>query len=129
MNEAEESRSDQSDVSFVPVASERQPALKRNVGVFLLGMIFVPVLILLHECGHYFAAKAFGLKAEIHSSETTIHVPEPVPPHIKRVTVAAGPSVDALLTAGGFLWLWYSRRSKYGVDLAVPAVPVRGCDA
>src|SRR5438132_11701436 len=75
-------------------------------------MIFVPVLILLHECGHYFAAKAFGLKAEIHSSETTIHVPEPVPPHIKRVTVAAGPSVDALLTAGGFLWLWYSRRSR-----------------
>lgn len=86
--------------------------MKQNLVLFLCAIILAPALILLHESGHYFAARALGLKAEIRSSETSIHVPEPTPRYIQLLTVSGGPAMDALLAASGVVWLWCLRRNR-----------------
>lgn len=75
-------------------------------------MIFAPTVILLHECGHYIAAAAFGLRAYFHSSETAIRMPPHTPPHVLRLIAGAGPAVETALTIGGFYWLWRLRRNR-----------------
>lgn len=84
----------------------------QNLNRFSFGVVFAPVVILLHECGHYIAATALGFTAYFHFAETGIRIPQPIPPYIFRLTVGAGPAVEVLLTIGGFFWLRHLRQNR-----------------
>ncbi|HSY16914.1 MAG TPA: hypothetical protein VK815_01205 [Candidatus Acidoferrales bacterium] len=71
-----------------------------------------PTVILLHECGHYFVANAFGLTPSFHFAEIRVTLPQPCPPHVLRLGVGAGPAVEASLALGGLFWLWHRRRHR-----------------
>jgi hypothetical protein len=75
-----------------------------------LAMLLTPILIFLHECGHYLAASAFGARPEIHFAH--VRIPGG---HKTRMadfcSNAAGPLVDASFAIGGFLWLRHRLRS------------------
>ena len=85
--------------------------MSQNLSRFFIGVVLAPLVILLHECGHYAAAAAFGCTSYFHFAETSVRLEQPVSPHIFRLVTAAGPAVDAFLTIGGFLWL---RRLRHG---------------
>jgi hypothetical protein len=84
----------------------------QNLNKFFFGVIFAPVVILLHECGHYIAATALGFSSYFHFAETGIRLPQPTPPHILCLTVGAGPAVEALLTSVGSFWLRHLRKNR-----------------
>jgi hypothetical protein len=85
--------------------------MKQNLSRFLFGMLLAPAFILLHECGHYTAARFFGFKAHFHFAEVDVSQPATGIFQNQLIT-AAGPAVEATLAMGGLLWLWYLRRNR-----------------
>lgn len=86
--------------------------MSQNLSRFFFGVLFGPAVLLLHECGHYFASVALGLTAHFHFAEVTTTYPLPVSSRAMQLVTAAGPAVEALLAIGGFFWLWRLRRSR-----------------
>ncbi|MEW6302109.1 MAG: hypothetical protein AB1705_01470 [Verrucomicrobiota bacterium] len=84
----------------------------QNLSRFFFGVFFGPAVILLHECGHYFASAALGLTAHFHYAEVTTDYSLPVSSHALQLVTVAGPAVEALLAIGGFFWLWRLRRGR-----------------
>lgn len=86
--------------------------MSQNLSRFFFGVPFGPAVLLLHECGHYFASVALGLTAHFHFAEVTTTYPLPVSSRAMQLVTAAGPAAEALLAIGGFFWLWRLRRSR-----------------
>jgi uncharacterized protein (TIGR03382 family) len=86
--------------------------MSRNFKIFLVGVLFSPLLILLHEGGHYTAAASLRLKARLHFGHVGTTYPLPVPVREQRLVTAAGPAVESTLALVGMLWLWLRRRRR-----------------
>jgi hypothetical protein len=82
--------------------------LLRSLRVILFATAFAPAAILLHECGHFIVAKAFGLGPQLHFGFTTLD--RTSGPIALSAITAGGPCVTALMVTGGLVWLWRSRR-------------------
>jgi hypothetical protein len=77
---------------------------------FFCGFLAGPVFIVLHEWGHFMAARSIGWGAKLHFAETQFDVPKEEFTQRRIVLVSsAGPLVQILLAAAGFLWLRTSR--------------------
>lgn len=88
-------------------------AMAGNLFRFFLGILFAPTIILLHECGHYAAATAFGFNPKLHSSEISLQTTKREINHGEfMVITAAGPAVEAVLALGGIYWLWQLRHKR-----------------
>jgi hypothetical protein len=85
--------------------------MSQNLRRLSFGVLFAPVAILLHECGHYTAAAALGLGPHLHFADTTIG--GRATPASLRLVVAAGPSITALMVLAGLFWLWHLRRDRW----------------
>jgi len=86
--------------------------MNQNLSRFVFGVLFVPVVVLLHECGHYAVAMAVGLTPHLHYAETSVNSPPPASSRSLSWVIAGGPAVTALMTIGGFFWLWHLRRGR-----------------
>lgn len=87
-------------------------ALKKNLGILFLGLLFGIASIFLHECGHYLAARALGFKPHLHYALTTFSPAETPSAGTNVLIAAAGPGVNALLLLAGFIWLWQLRHDR-----------------
>src|SRR5262249_46052093 len=64
----------------------------------------------LHECGHVLAGRSIGWPAKVHYADSSFDVPkDKFSPRNNALVTIAGPLVNALLGASGFLWLLASR--------------------
>lgn len=88
--------------------------MKQNLGRFIFGAFFAPVVILLHEYGHYVVAMAVGVTPHMHYGETTANYSHSPLPRSSLLITAGGPAVTALMTLAGFVWLWHLRRGRSG---------------
>jgi len=86
--------------------------MSKNLFWIIFGVLFAPVAILLHECGHYAVAVVQGHTAHFHFAETITDYPQPASYSSFLWVVAGGPAVTALMTIGGLFWLWHLRRSR-----------------
>jgi hypothetical protein len=90
--------------------------MKKFVYPCLLAILLMPVLIFLHECGHFVVASAYGAGPEFRL--THVIIADGYKTEFGRFCgKAAGPLVDALIAVGGFLWL----RRRHGVRGDAPA--------
>jgi cytochrome bd-type quinol oxidase subunit 2 len=80
------------------------------LNLFLFGVVFAPIAILLHESGHCGALAAIGTGPELHFASTTSA--RSIPPRAMPWVVAAGPAITAMMSFGGLLWLWYLRHGR-----------------
>jgi hypothetical protein len=86
--------------------------MSQNLSRLFFGVLFGPAVLLLHECGHYFASVALGLTTHFHFAEVTTNYTLPVSTRDMQLVGAAGPAVEALLAIGGFFWLRRLRRGR-----------------
>ena len=85
----------------------------------LLAVLLGPILIFLHECGHFVAASAFGARPELHFGHVRMLVGTKTPLGAFCVK-AAGPLVDVLIAVGGFLWLRQRHRTRGDAQAGLP---------
>ena len=84
-----------------------------NILKFILGMLFAPTVILLHESSHYLTARALGLTPAFHAAKNTFQVPkEGLSERKNFVVTIAGPLVEATLGSVGICWLWRLRSKR-----------------
>lgn len=83
--------------------------MSNNSVIFIFGIVFAPVAIMLHEFGHFGAGLMFGLKPHLHFAMTTM---AQTTPFRDFLVTAAGPMVTALISIGGIISLWFQRRYK-----------------
>ena len=91
--------------------------MRQNLIRFFFGVLFTPVAILLHECGHYMTAAALGLAPHLHFAYTTTNYPGT--PYTIGLVTAGGPTATALIVIVGFFWLWHLRHDR----LQAPVTP------
>jgi hypothetical protein len=93
-------------------AEAREGASKRELlhAVICLG-VFPPLLIVLHELGHYLAAQWLGYSATFTYAEILFKAPSYPRAHAVLLT-AAGPMVEVIFAAVGTVGLWRHGRSK-----------------
>ncbi len=87
-------------------------AWRRSLLPFLLGLAIAPSFVVLHEGGHFLAAVAFGFHPEFHYANVSYRLSRPPAPGTDLAITATGPAVQALLAAGGLLWLHRRRRGR-----------------
>lgn len=96
-------------------------AAKRCVALFFFACVIFPSFIFVHECGHYLAGYCLGFHVEMHYAGVLSSDPQGKHAALKGTVVcAAGPLVNAILAATGFVWLRHLR--KHRVDSAVTTV-------
>jgi hypothetical protein len=86
--------------------------MSQNLIRLFFGVLFFPAVLLLHECGHYFASAVLGLPAHFHFAEVTTIYPQPLSLHAFWLVATAGPAVEAILAIGGCFWLWHLRHNR-----------------
>lgn len=83
----------------------------RKILPVIIFMVGAPLCIFLHECGHYFAAIAFGCKAQLFAMHTTFtgtfENQQAADSAILLITIA-GPMVQVISLAVGAGYLWFS---------------------
>jgi len=93
--------------------------MKKFVYPFLLAILLGPMLIFLHECGHFVAASAFGAGPELHFGHVRLLVGNKTTLGAFCVK-AAGPLVDVLFAVWGFLWLRQRHRTRGDAQAGLP---------
>lgn len=83
------------------------------LAVVILGL-FAPILILLHETGHYLMACSLGHRARFSYNEVIFFFGR-LDPHERFLFILAGPSVEALFACIGIAGLLRCRRSVPGL--------------
>ena len=86
--------------------------MRKNLVILLLASVFVIFGVIVHECGHYLAALAFGFRPHIHFAMTTVSPAEIPLARANPFMVAAGPGANALLILAGLIWLWHLRHNR-----------------
>ena len=83
----------------------------------VIGLLLAPLVILMHECGHYTADVVLGLHPILHATSVqgTVLPPGGLSTGASLVFMAAGPLVELLCTVGGFVWLMVRRRYRLDV--------------
>ena len=80
---------------------------------FFCAFLAGPVFTVLHEGGHFMAARSLGWSAKLHFAQTQYDVPKEEFTWRRDMWVSiAGPLVQILLAAAGFLWLRTSRMHR-----------------
>tara|TARA_R110002096_G_scaffold105923_7_gene233083 strand:- start:2653 stop:3354 length:702 start_codon:yes stop_codon:yes gene_type:complete len=74
--------------------------------------VFPPILILLHECVHCFAAMVLGFDPILTYAETLILPPQIVDPTNLAIITASGPLVELVLALWAIWWLSSNRRNQ-----------------
>ncbi len=90
--------------------------VKNYLPPFFLAFLICPTFILLHECGHYAAARWLGFAAQIHFSEVSENPHQPSKTGELFITIA-GPLVQLILAMAGFFWLRRLKKQRLGVEL------------
>ena len=94
--------------------------LKSGVLLFALAFLLAPMVILLHECGHYVVHYFQGHHPVLYSSEVEVGK-SPVSGWCGQMLSAlGGPMVEGSLCVGGFIWL--KRRRRGHLDAAPTAL-------
>lgn len=93
--------------------------MKKCVYPLLLAILLGPMLVFLHECGHFMAASAFGAGPELHFGHVRMLVGTKTPLDAFCVR-AAGPLVDVLFAVWGFLWLRQRHRTRSDAQTGLP---------
>jgi len=88
--------------------------VKKGFYSFLLGMLLAPLVIFLHECGHYVVAAAYDANPEFHVGRVSYRSHQPTANQAYFWIAAGGPLVNVLLATTGFLWLRYKRHARIG---------------
>jgi hypothetical protein len=102
-------------------AAERKRSFKKHLFYSVAIMApFVPLLILLHEVGHYLTARSFGYEATFTYAEIVIRAKRMLVTEAIAVT-AAGPLVELTFAIVGMAGLWW-RYSRWTGRRAEPGL-------
>lgn len=78
--------------------------------VFALGFLFAPLVILVHECGHFAVYYLQGHHPVLYSSEVDLPSGTTSSWSGHLLSTLGGPMVEASVCVGGFIWLRRRRR-------------------
>ncbi len=87
-------------------------SVKKGLYPLLLATLLAPLIVCLHECGHYLMALWFGATPEFHLAKVRVHHIGPLTDQANFWIAAGGPMVDALFATTSFLLLCLYRSTR-----------------
>lgn len=84
--------------------------LKKLLVPLVFGLFLAPVVIVLHETGHYIAASALGLSPRF--GYAAVEFTPLRSESLHAILAASGPLVEFVLTLVGLFWLWRLRSER-----------------